>query len=110
MPASALLTLMGSRTSETKELLDSYINAKELAKGDFDLAMKMAEGSYDAYSKDLANQAVIDKEARDLQAKKDLIQYKSDFEKKQAQEALNDPATQIQATMDEFAKLGIVAQ
>ena len=95
MPASALLTLMGSRTSETKELLDSYINAKELAKGDFDLAMKMAEGSYEAYSKDLANQAVIDKEARDLQTQKDLLQYKSDFEKKQAQEALNDPATQI---------------
>jgi hypothetical protein len=34
---------MSSRTNETKELLDSYINAKELVKGDFDLAMKMAE-------------------------------------------------------------------
>jgi hypothetical protein len=32
MPPSALLVYMGSRTNETKELLDSYINAKELAK------------------------------------------------------------------------------
>lgn len=36
--------------------------------------------------------------------------YQSDFEKQQAQEALNDPEKQIDATMDEFAKLGIVAQ
>jgi hypothetical protein len=39
-----------------------------------------------------------------------MFQYKSDFEKKQAQEALNDPATQIEATMQEFAKMGITAQ
>jgi len=39
-----------------------------------------------------------------------MLQYKTDFEKKQAQEALNDPQTQIKATMDEFAKMGIVAQ
>lgn len=37
-------------------------------------------------------------------------QYKTAQAKKQAEQALNDPATQIQATMDEFAKLGIVAQ
>lgn len=37
-------------------------------------------------------------------------QYKTAQAKKQAEAALNDPATQIQATMDEFAKLGIVAQ
>jgi hypothetical protein len=62
------------------------------------------------YKAEQAKQAEIAKEQRSMQAQKDLIQYKSDFEKKQAQEALNDPATQIQATMDEFAKLGIVAQ
>lgn len=37
-------------------------------------------------------------------------QYKTEQEKIKAQEALNDPATQIEATMNEFAKLGIVAQ
>ncbi len=37
-------------------------------------------------------------------------QYKTAQAKKQAEFELNDPATQIKATMDEFAKLGIVAQ
>lgn len=37
-------------------------------------------------------------------------QYKTAQAKKQAEFELNDPATQIQATMDEFAKLWIVAQ
>ncbi len=36
--------------------------------------------------------------------------YKTAQAKQQAEQALNDPATQIQSTMDEFAKLGIVAQ
>jgi hypothetical protein len=96
---------MGSRTNDTKELLDSYINAKELAKGDFDLAMKMAEGHYSATSKDIAEQQQIASEQRQTQAQKDMFQYKSDFEKQQAQEALNDPQTQIDATMKEFADL-----
>jgi len=37
-------------------------------------------------------------------------QYKTAQAKKQAEFELNDPATQIKSTMDEFAKLGIVAQ
>jgi len=37
-------------------------------------------------------------------------QYKTAQAKKQAEFELNDPATQIKATMDEFAKLGIVSQ
>jgi len=104
MPPSALLVYMGSRTNDTKELLDSYINAKELAKGDFDLAMKMAEGSYGAFTLDRAEQVAIEKEKRDLQFQKDLLQYKSDFEKQQAEQALNDPETQIKATLEEFSK------
>lgn len=110
MPASALITLMGTRTKDTKELLDSYISAKELAKGDFDLAMKMATGHYEATSKDIAEQDQIAAEQRQVQAQKDMLQYKTDFEKKQAELALADPQTQIQATMDEFAKMGITAQ
>ena len=105
MPASALLTLMGSRTNDTKELLDSYINAKELAKGDFDLAMKMAEGHYNATSKDIAEQQQIAGEQRQVQAQKDLMQYKSDFEKQQAQEELNTPSIAIKSIMDEMSKI-----
>lgn len=37
-------------------------------------------------------------------------QYKTAQAKAQAEAALNDPQTQIQSTMDEFAKLGITAQ
>ena len=37
-------------------------------------------------------------------------QYKTAQAKKQAEFELNDPKTQIKATMDEFAKLGIVSQ
>jgi hypothetical protein len=36
-----------------------------------------------------------------------MLTYKSEFEKKQAQEALNDPATAIQTAIDEYKKIGI---
>lgn len=98
MPASALLTLMGSRTGETKSLLDSLDTAKTTAKGDFDLAMKMAEGHYNAASKDIANQQL-------LSNKEKSMQMEADFAKKQAEAALADPATQIKATLEEFSKL-----
>ena len=105
MPASAMLTLMGSRTGETKSLLDSYINAQTIAKGDFDMAMKMAEGSYGAYKDDRVEQNQIAMEKRRVQAEKDMMTYKTEQEKLAAEAALKDPQTQIQATMDEFAKL-----
>lgn len=37
-------------------------------------------------------------------------QYKTAQAKAQAEQALNDPATQIKATMDEFEKMGITSQ
>jgi len=67
-----MLTLMGSRTGETKSLLDSYINAQTIAKGDFDMAMKMAEGSYGAYRDDRAEQNQIAQEQR--QEKSQILQ------------------------------------
>lgn len=35
--------MMRTLTKDTKELLDTYINEQTIAKGDFDMAMKMAE-------------------------------------------------------------------
>lgn len=58
---------MSSRTNETKELIDSLVSAKTLASGDFDMAMKMAEGQYNAVSKDITAQQSIEKEQRDAQ-------------------------------------------
>ena len=54
-----------------------------------------------------AEQNQIASEQRKIQAEKDMMQYEADFNKKQAEEALNDPATAIKAVMDEYKKLGI---
>jgi hypothetical protein len=110
MPASALLILMGSRTNDTKELLDSYINAKELANGDFDLAMKMAEGHYNSTSKDIAEQQQIAQEERQMQNQLNLGQAQFDQKLAQQTQMMNDPATAIQSVMSEFAGMGITSQ
>lgn len=107
MPASALLTLMQSRTKDTRELLDSYINAKELAKGDFDMAMKMAEGSYEAYGKDLAQQQTIDAEQRAMKNSLALSQMEFDQKIAQQAQAMNDPTQAISTMVEEYKKLGI---
>lgn len=60
----------------------------------------MAEGHYMAVSKDIATANVL----KQNEAK---MQQEADFAKKQAQDALNDPATAIQGVMDEYKKLGI---
>ena len=93
---------MRINTKETKDLLDSYISAKELAKGDLDLAMKMADGHYQATSKDIA-------EKQKLQFEKDKLQAEADFNKKQAEAALSDPAIAIKSVMDEMAKIGVTS-
>jgi hypothetical protein len=95
--------LFNSASDEYQNAMGLYTELKNSATAV--LAINMEQ-----YKAEQAKQAEIAKEQRSMQAQKDLLQYKSDFEKRQAQEALNDPAIQIQATMDEFAKLGIVAQ
>jgi len=111
MPASALITLMGTRTKDTKELLDSYISAKELAKGDFDLAMKMADGHYNAVSKDIA---VQQQEAQQIAQEKRQMQntlalWQAQFDQKIAQQAqaMNDPTMAISTMIEEYKKLGV---
>jgi len=109
MPASALLTLMQSRTKDTRELLDSYINAKELAKGDFDMAMKMAEGSYGAYSLDLQQQQEIAKEQRTMKNSLALSQMEFDQKIAQQAQAMNDPVQAINSVINQYAEQGIYA-
>lgn len=60
--------------------------------------MKMAEGHYNAASKDIANQQLLDN-------KQKAMQMEADFTKKQAEQALNDPATAIKNVMDEMSKI-----
>lgn len=65
--------------------------------------MDLAKSAYDAKSADIQSQNAI-------RSQMALNEYKAEFDKQQAEQALNDPQTQIKATMDEFAKLGIIAQ
>ena len=65
----------------------------------------MAKGEYDATSQDIQAQQDISREQRQIQAQKDMMQYQSDFQKNQAEQALNDPATAIQTAIDEYKKL-----
>lgn len=73
-------------------------------------ASNLFETNLKLYEMQRTEQNQIKSEQRQVQSQKDMMQYKSDFEKKQAEIALNDPKTQIQATMDEFEKMGIVSQ
>lgn len=71
------------------------------------MAMEMAKAEYDATKEDITLQAGLAKEDRAIQAQKDALQYEADFNKKQAELALSDPATAIKSVMDEYKKLGI---
>jgi hypothetical protein len=77
-----------------------------LAKGEMDSAIwtltelksqsaSLFETNMKLYESRRAEQNQIASEQRQMQAQKYLIQYNSEFEKQQAQQALNDPATQI---------------
>ena len=59
------------------------------------------------YEQQQADARQIAQEERAVQRSKDALQYQSDFEKQQAEAALNDPATAIKSVMDEYKKLGI---
>lgn len=108
MPASALLTLMSTRTQDTKSLLDSLIDAKTLAQGDFDLAMKMAEGNYGAYQKDLEVQQGIEKEQRTMKNALSLSQAQFDQKLEQNAMMASDPTTAIGNILNQFSELGII--
>ena len=71
------------------------------------MAMEMAKAEYDATKEDITLQAGLAKEDRMIQAQKDALQYEADFNKKQAEAALQDPATAIKSVMDEMAKIGV---
>lgn len=88
---------------EYQNSLGTYTNLKA------DSTALLAQ-NMELYKTAQAEKAQIAKEERVIQAQKDALQYEADFNKKQQEAALNDPATQIKSTLDEFAKLWIVAQ
>lgn len=100
---------MQTRTQDTREDLDRLINAKTLAQGNFDLAMKMAEGNYEAYTKDLANANEIAKEQRAMKNSLALSQMQFDQKIKQQAEMMNDPTQAINSVIAQYADQGIMA-
>ena len=71
------------------------------------MAMKMAEGSYGAYSLDLQQQQEIAKEQRTMKNSLALSQMQFDQKIAQQAQAMNDPVQAISTMVDEYKKLGI---
>lgn len=70
--------------------------------------MKMGEGSYDAYSKDLANQNEIAKEQRAIDNSIKLSQMQFDQKLEQNAMLAKDPTTAIGNILKQFSELGII--
>lgn len=103
MSASGIITLMGSRLAQFNDTITNLSSERTFLNAEIKDEMDLAKSAYDAKSADIQSQNEIRKAMA-------LNEYKSDFEKQQAEQALNDPATQIKATMDEFEKMGITSQ
>lgn len=99
----AVRRLYNSASDDLQNALGTYTELKNSSTALLELNMKQ-------YEQKQADARLIAQEQRQMQSQKDLIQYKSDFEKQQAEQALNDPATQIGQTMAEFEKMGITSQ
>lgn len=107
MDTNSLMVLMWSRTQDVTDQIKALNSTLSLTQADLKSAMEIAKGEYDATSQDIQARQDMSKEQRQVQAQKDMMQYQSDFQKKQAEQALNDPATAIQTAFDEYKKLGI---
>lgn len=103
MSASGIITLMWSRLGEFNDAITNLNSTRSLLQADIKDEMDLAKSAFDAKSSDIQAQWQI----RSALA---LGELKSAQEKADAEAALKDPKTQIKATMDEFAKLGIIAQ
>lgn len=96
----AVRRLYTSASDDLQNASGLYTELKNSSTQRLELNMKQ-------YEQKQADARQIAQEQRQMQAQKDLIQYKSDFEKQQAQEALNDPYKAIPAMIEEYKKLGI---
>lgn len=98
--ASAIITLMWSRLGEFNDAITNLNSTKKLLQADIKDEMDLAKSAYDAKTEDIKSQNEIRKAMA-------LNEYKAEFDKQQAEQALNDPATAIKSVMDEYKKLGI---
>lgn len=118
MSASALMTLMASRTQESTDQINALNSTLSLTQADLKNAMEMAQGEYQATQADIQAQERIASEERSFARQKEFANYQADlalsqnqaeFAQKIAQQAqlMNDPATAITTMVDEYKKLGV---
>lgn len=125
MPASAILTLMGSRFQGASDALNSLNNTKTYLQADYNMALDMATGHYKAVSQDIAEksqfrQQIQSKVANSLlslatmrEEQKVTLEGKkmeAEYMNQVAQEAMNDPTTAVSAMIEEYKKMGIPFQ
>jgi len=96
----AVRRLYNSASDDLQNASGLYTELKNSSTQRLELNMKQ-------YEQQQADARQLASEERAVQRSKDALQYEADFNKKQAEAALNDPATAIKSVMDEYKKLGI---
>lgn len=110
MSASALMTLMWSRTQDTTDQINALNSSLSLTQADLKMAMEMAQGEYEATQKDIAMQSQLAGE--DRQMKNQLALSQAQFEQKVAQQTqqMSTPELAIPSVIEQYASQGIFAQ
>lgn len=96
----AVRRLYNSASDDLQNASGLYTELKNSSTQRLELNMKQ-------YEQKQADARQLAQEERAVQRSKDALQYEADFNKKQAELALSDPAIAIKSVMDEYKKLGI---
>lgn len=110
MSASAIMTLMWTRTKETTDQINALNSTLTLTQADLKDAMTMAQAEYGATQSDIALQAEIAKEQRTIDNALALNQAEFDQKIAQQAQAMNDPVQAINSVINQYAEQGIFAQ
>lgn len=110
MSASAIMTLMSSRTQQSTDQINALNSSLSLVSADLKTALEMAKGEYEATSADIQLQSDIAKEQRTMDNSLALSQMQYDQKIAQQAQAMGTPELAIPSVIDEYAKLGVMAQ
>lgn len=94
----AVRRLYNSASDDLQNASGLYTELKNSSTQRLELNMKQ-------YEQKQADARQLAQEERAVQRSKDALQYEADFNKKQEEAALQDPATAIKSVMDEMAKI-----
>lgn len=103
LPASALITLMQTRFNDATDTLNALNSTKSYLEADLKNATELAKAEYDAVYQDI-------QQAQKIRWAVWEMQMKQAFEKYTQEQALNDPVQATQNIIDQYKKLGIIAQ